>query len=258
MQTILPCTIVYTLPTGRGVSVGRPALCYVTMALILVVEDNEDLAFGLSRSLEDDGHEVEVAHDGAAGVRAAVERRPALVVLDLMLPQMDGYRALETMRVVGLAMPVIILTARGEETDKIRGFRLGADDYVTKPFSVSELLARVAVHLRRTPDAGPRPDEVVHRFGDVAVHTAGRIVTKGGARVALKPREYELLLKLLERPNVVFSRVRLLREVWGHQADVLTRTVDIHVGELRRKLEADPARPRHFITVWKAGYRFEP
>ena len=231
------------------------------MPLILVVEDNEDLAFGLVRSLEDGGYDVATAADGAAAVRVALERRPALVVLDLMLPEMDGYRALEAMRRAGLGMPVLFLTARGEETDKLHGFRLGADDWITKPFSISELLARVAVHLRRAA-AGTlttaAADAMVHRFGDVEVRPAARTVTKGGRPVSLKPREFELLLRFLERPGIVFSRVRLLREVWAAAADVMTRTVDIHVGELRRKLEDDPRNPRHFVTVWKSGYRFDP
>ena len=228
------------------------------MPLILVVEDNADLAFGLSRSLEGEGHDVDIAVNGAEGVRKALERRPALVVLDLMMPEMDGYRALEAMRRGGLTMPVVMLTARGEETDKLHGFRLGADDYVTKPFSVSELLARVAVHLRRASVGAPPDDDVVHRFGDVEVRPAARTVSLRGEAVSLKPREYDLLLRFITRPGIVFTRQKLLREVWEHNADVLTRTVDIHVGELRRKLEDDPTHPRHFITVWKTGYRFDP
>ena len=228
------------------------------MPLILVVEDNTDLAFGLSRSLEGEGYEVDVAVDGADGVRKALARRPALVVLDLMMPEMDGYRALDAMRRGGLTMPVVMLTARGEETDKLHGFRLGADDYVTKPFSVSELLARVAVHLRRAGGAPAPETDVVHRFGGVEVRPAARTVSRHGQAVSLKPREYDLLLAFVSRPGVVFTRQKLLRDVWAHQADVLTRTVDIHVGELRRKLEDDPAQPRHFITVWKTGYRFDP
>jgi DNA-binding response OmpR family regulator len=187
------------------------------MAHILVVEDNEDLAFGLSRSLEGEGHSVCVAPDGATGARLAVERRPALVLLDLMLPGMDGFRTLEAIRRAGLAMPVIILTARGAETDKVHGLRLGADDYVTKPFGLSELMARVAAQLRRAgASAGPAdaPDEVL-RFGAVEIRPAARVVTKGGARVALTPREYDLLLAFVRRPGVVHSRVALLRDVWG-------------------------------------------
>ncbi len=232
------------------------------MAHILVVEDNEDLAFGLSRSLEDAGHSVDVAPDGATGARLAVELRPALVLLDLMLPGQDGFRTLEQIRRAGLTMPVIVLTARSAETDKVHGLRLGADDYVTKPFGLSELMARVAAHLRRAtmppaPGATPDGDEPL-RFADVEIQPAARLVTKGGERVALTPREYDLLVAFARRPGVVHSRVALLRDVWGHAADVQTRTVDIHVGELRRKLEDDPTAPRHFVTVWKAGYRFEP
>jgi DNA-binding response OmpR family regulator len=226
------------------------------MPLILVVEDNEDLAFGLSRSLEAEGHEVEVAADGVRGARLALERRPALVILDLMLPGADGYKTLETMRRAGLTMPVIILTARGEEADKVHGLRLGADDYVTKPFSLSELMARVAAQLRRANVAAPTAP--TYQFSDVEIQPAARVVTRGGERVSLTPREYDLLLAFVQRPGVVLSRAALLREVWGHQADVLTRTVDIHVGELRRKLERDASVPRHLVTVWKAGYRFDP
>jgi two-component system response regulator MtrA len=233
---------------------------------ILIVEDNEDLAFGLRRTLEGEGYEVDVAEDGPSGVRRALELRPPpdLVILDLTLPGLDGFRVLKAMRDGGLGVPVLILTARGEEADKVYGFRLGADDYVTKPFGLSELLARVAALLRRarasappSADAAPAAEELLG-FGDVVVNPAARVVLKRGERVALTPKEFDLLLGLVRRPGVVHSRVSLLREVWGHQADILTRTVDIHVAELRRKLEDVPARPRYFVTVWKAGYRFDP
>ncbi|HYW31374.1 MAG TPA: response regulator transcription factor [Gemmatimonas sp.] len=228
------------------------------MAHILVVEDNEDLAFGLRRSLEGEGHIVDVAPDGTTAIRLATERRPALVLLDIMLPAgMDGFRTLEALRRMGLDAPIIMLTARGAEVDKVHGLRLGADDYVTKPFGLSELMARVGAHLRRAGgwnEAGAAP----YGFSDIEIQPAARVVTKGGVRVALTPREYALLLSLVRTPGVVRTRVSLLRDVWGHAADVLTRTVDIHVGELRRKLEDEPSSPRHFITVWKAGYRFDP
>jgi two-component system, OmpR family, alkaline phosphatase synthesis response regulator PhoP len=233
---------------------------------ILIVEDNEDLAFGLRRTLEGEGYEVDVADDGPTGARRAAELRPDLVILDLTLPGMDGFRVLKTIRDAGLDMPVLVLTARGEEADKVYGFRLGADDYVTKPFGLSELIARVGALLRRArPGAGassataetPAAEEQLH-FGEVAVNPAARVVEKRGERVALTPKEFDLLLALLRRPGVVHSRGSLLREVWGHQPDILTRTVDIHVAELRRKLEDVPARPRYFVTVWKVGYRFDP
>ena len=233
------------------------------MPRLLLVEDNPDLAFGLRTGLEIEGYEVHHAEDGPAGLRMARELTPDLVILDLMLPGMDGYKVLRTLRDEGLEMPVLILTARGEETDKVLGFRIGADDYVVKPCGVLELLARVAALLRR---ANRRPAEVdpavqaaqsVERFGDVEVYDARRTVTKRGDPVALTPKEFDLLVSLIRRRGAVASRSELLREVWGHRAEVATRTVDIHVAELRRKLEDDPAEPRHILTVWKAGYRFE-
>jgi len=229
------------------------------MTRILIVEDNEDLAFGLRRTLEDEGYAVDVAADGLRGSQRARDDKPDLVILDLMLPGMDGYRTLESIRGAGLQMPVIILTARGEEADKVHGFRVGADDYVTKPFGLSELLARVSAQLRRSRlPGGSGAASERYAFSDVEILPSARVVTKGGERVALTPREYDLLLALVQRPGVVLSRVTLLREVWGHQADVMTRTVDIHMGELRKKLEDVAAEPRHFMTVWKAGYRFDP
>jgi DNA-binding response OmpR family regulator len=229
------------------------------MTRILIVEDNEDLAFGLRRTLEDEGYAVEVASDGLRGSQRARDEKPDLVILDLMLPGMDGYRTLESIRGAGLQMPVIILTARGEEADKVHGFRVGADDYVTKPFGLSELLARVSAQLRRSRlPGGSSAASERYSFSDVEITPSARVVTKAGERVALTPREYDLLLALVQRPGVVLSRVTLLREVWGHQADVMTRTVDIHMGELRKKLEDVAAEPRHFMTVWKAGYRFDP
>ena len=228
-------------------------------SIVLVVEDNEDLAFGLSKSLEEAGYDVAVAADGASAIEKAIAIKPSLVVLDLMLPDMSGYDVLKALRQAHVDAPVIILTAKGAETDKLHGFRLGADDYVTKPFSVSEVLARVSVHLRRAAgNADKAEDSQVYRFDDVVVAPAARTVTRGGRFVSLKPREYDLLLHLLEHPGIAYTRQRLLKEVWVHQADVHTRTVDMHVAELRRKLEVDAASPRHLITVWKMGYRFDP
>jgi DNA-binding response OmpR family regulator len=225
------------------------------MTHILLIEDNEDLAFGLQRTLEAEGYEVSVAADGPAGVEAVSRIRPALVILDLMLPGMDGYQVLRAIRQAKHEMPVLILTARGEEADKVVGFRLGADDYVTKPFGLSELLARVNALLRRARAINTPVERLA--FGSVEINIAAHTVTKRGAKVALTPKEFELLVTLLRRPGVVVSRPALLREVWGHQADVLTRTVDIHIAELRRKLEDDPASPRHLVTVWKTGYRLD-
>jgi two-component system, OmpR family, alkaline phosphatase synthesis response regulator PhoP len=225
---------------------------------ILLIEDNTNLAFGLSRSLEAEGFEVEVEGDGAVGLERAIAIKPDLIVLDLMLPGMDGYTVLERLRSAGNRVPVLILTARGEETDKISGFRLGADDYVTKPFSLSELIARVQAILRRARGSEqPAESMIPEQFGSITIDPSSRLVTRGGTQVALTPKEFDLLLTLARRNGAVASRLQLLKEVWGHQAEVMTRTVDIHIAELRRKLEDDPSDPRHILTVWKAGYRLE-
>jgi DNA-binding response OmpR family regulator len=226
------------------------------MASILIVEDNWNLAYGLRNNLEIEGHQVDVAEDGRLGVEAARRSHPDLIILDLMLPVMDGYRVLRTLRGEGLDMPVLILTAKGEEADKVLGFRLGADDYVTKPFGVLELLARVEALLRRSglgPGSGAPTFE---RFGSVEVDAASRSVRREGEEVSLTPKEFDLLLALMRREGQVASRVALLKEVWGHRAAVATRTVDTHVSELRRKLEDVPSSPAHILTVHKAGYRF--
>jgi len=230
------------------------------MTKVLVIEDNANLAFGLTRSLESEGYDVEAAEDGTRGLELARAGSPDLVVLDLMLPGIDGYTILKRLRSEGRDVPVLILTARGEEADKVFGFRLGADDYVTKPFSLSELLARVQAILRRAK-AGDRKgeeDHAVEQFGEVTIDTRARSVKRSLAEVALTPKEFDLLLALVRRRGAVVSRLELLKEVWGHQAEVMTRTVDIHIAELRRKLESDPSTPRHILTVWKAGYRLQP
>lgn len=230
----------------------------LTMPRILIVEDNPDLAYGLKTGLEIEGYDVQVAEDGETGLDRARSWGPDLVMLDLMLPGMDGYRVLRTLREGNSDVPVLILTARGEEADKVLGFRLGADDYVTKPCGVLELLARVGALLRRSRIAERAGADGMERFGSVEINPASRTVTREGTPVALSPKEFDLLLALVRRRGAVASRVELLREVWGHRVEVMTRTVDIHIAELRRKLEHDPSQPRHILTVWKAGYRLEP
>ncbi|HET9986835.1 MAG TPA: response regulator transcription factor [Longimicrobiales bacterium] len=229
------------------------------MATILIIEDNPDLAFGLINNLEIEGHAVELVTNGADGLRRARTLKPDLVVLDLMLPGLNGYGVLKGLREAQMQTPVLILSARGEEADKLRGFRYGADDYVTKPFSLLELLARVDALLRRSR-AGAVADAAaaeVERFGDVEVVLSTRSVRKRGQEVSLPPKAYDLLVALLERRGKVTSRMELLRAVWGHRVAVMTRTVDTHVAELRRKLEDDPANPRYIITVRKSGYRID-
>ncbi len=226
------------------------------MARVLIVEDNRNLAHGLLTNLEFEGHRAEIASDGDAGLQRARSGEHDIVVLDLMLPELDGYRILETLRREGHTVPVLVLTARGDEADKVRGLEIGADDYVTKPFALRELLARVAALLRRSAGrASAGPASAAIRFGDVELDPAIREVRRGGAPVALRPKEYDLLQALARREGRLAERAELLREVWGYHESVLSRTLDTHIGELRRKLEADPSAPRHILTVRKAGYR---
>jgi DNA-binding response OmpR family regulator len=225
---------------------------------ILVVEDNEDLAFGLRNNLEIEGYDVATAKDGKLGLSTFECVRPDLVILDLMLPEMDGFRVLRTLRENGHATPILVLTARGEESDKVRGLRFGADDYVTKPFGLLELLARVEALLRRAQSSRGVADaeaQQIHRFGSVEVDPATRTVRRGRQTVELAPKEFDLLLCLLRAGGSVVPRLRVLREVWGYSSAVVTRTVDTHIAELRRKLEENPSSPRHIITVRKSGYR---
>ena len=234
------------------------------MTAILLVEDNAALAQGLKSNLEFEGYEVVVAataRDALAAV--SPEDRSSrngvafdLVVLDLMLPDADGYRVLRTLRESGDVTPVLILTALGEEADKVRGFRFGADDYVTKPFGLLELLARVDALLRRSRRSVAQEADGVVTFGDARVDLRARQASRRGRPVALRPKEFDLLAALVRREGKVATRHELLREVWGYDPAVVSRTVDTHVAELRRKLERDAAHPVHIVTVLKTGYRF--
>ena len=224
------------------------------MTNILIVEDSEDLAFGLRNNLEFEGYDVTVVHDGKTGLEMATSNPPDLMILDLTLPELDGLNVLERIRKTGSKLPILLLTARQEELDKVRGLKLGADDYVTKPFGLMELLARVEALLRRS--GGERNPQVI-TVGELEIDVAARIVLKGGERVDLAPRELDLLLALIEHRGRVVSRQHLLSEVWGHQGQVVTRTVDTHIAELRRKLEPDTRKPSYIQTARKAGYRFE-
>ena len=224
-------------------------------ARILLVEDNANLAEGVEYNLGLEGYEVRIAENGRIAVQLVKEWQPDLVLLDLMLPELDGYQVLRRIRDDGNRMPVIILSARGEEADKIRGFRLDADQYVTKPFSIAELIERIAALLRRNAHVAVEPPPTRVTFGDVVVDTSCRTVTRAGELLSLTPKAYELLLALIRRNGAVAGRNDLLKEVWGYGAFVMTRTVDTHIAELRRKIEANPAEPEHIVTVWKVGYR---
>lgn len=223
---------------------------------ILIVEDNADLAFGLRTNLEVQGYSVDVAETGPAGLEAATNSGPDLIILDLMLPGMDGLEVLRALRRDGASMPVLILTAKGNEIDKVNGLRLGADDYVTKPFGLMELLARVEALLRRAPKPATENGRL-EGFADIEIDPGSRELTRGGQPVDLTPKEFDLLIALLRRDGAVATRLELMSEVWGHQSAIISRTVDTHIAELRRKLEDDPSRPRHILTVRKSGYRLD-
>ena len=220
-------------------------------AHILVVEDDATLREGLRRVLEKAGYRVDTAIRGVDALKLIREQTFDLVVLDLMLPGLDGTYVLEQARREGFTAPVIILSARNSVEDKIRGLRTGADDYVTKPFDLGELMARIAVRLRAT-----RQSELV-RFGEAVVDLAAQQVIKNGKEVHLTAKEFDLLAFVLANPGRALGRGRILEEVWGAEYSGTRRTVDNFVRALRIKLEDDPERPRHFLTVRARGYRFE-
>ena len=222
------------------------------MARVLVIEDNTDLAYGLRNNLEIEGHEVLVAGDGPAGLEAAAGSKIDLVILDLMLPGLDGFRVLKSLRERDRRTPVLVLTARSEESDRIRGLTTGADDYVVKPFSLPELMARVRAILRRT---SPERIAAVLTAGDIELDRESHRVSRNGRQVHLGPTEFRLLEFLMQSPGRVFSRAQLLDGVWGRNVYVDERTVDVHIGRLRKAMmrgtESDPVR-----TVRGAGYAF--
>jgi DNA-binding response OmpR family regulator len=221
------------------------------MSRILVVEDEPALLRGLQDNLNAESHEVITASDGEAGLRLARDTRPDLIVLDLTLPKMSGYEICRALRSEGLAMPILILTARGEESDRVLGLDLGADDYVTKPFSVRELMARVRALLRR---AQPASTEL--RFADVVIDFNSYSALKNGKTIEMTRKEFGILRYLSSRPGTVVGRDELLNEVWGYDAFPTTRTVDNHIAGIRAKLEQ--GEPRHLITVHGVGYKFVP
>ena len=223
---------------------------------ILLVDDDAALLEVTSIVLASEGYRVLTAEDGIEALRILGRERLDLVVLDIMLPGTDGLTILRQLRAEG-RIPVILLTARADEVDRVVGLELGADDYVVKPFSPRELAARVRNVLRRATPPAVADAERPIEHGTLRIDPATREVHVDGRLVALTPKEFDLLLALVRRRGAVASRLELLKEVWGHQAEVMTRTVDIHIAELRRKLEDDPSTPRHILTVWKAGYRLQ-
>jgi DNA-binding response OmpR family regulator len=226
----------------------------VKTARILVVEDEPNMVAGLRDNFEFEGYEVLTARDGIEGLDLALQESPDLVVLDVMMPRMSGLEVCRRLRAKRASIPIIMLTARGQEIDKVVGLELGADDYVTKPFSIRELLARVKAILRRTAVVPKQQDH--YSFANIEVDLHRRRVLKSGAPLEISSKEFELLQYFLCHSGETLSRDRLLEEVWGYEHYPSTRTVDTHLVRLRQKLEPDPEQPQYFLTVHGTGYRF--
>ena len=227
---------------------------------ILIVEDEKNIVDILSFNLTREGYTALEAYDGEAGLQLALEQDPDLILLDLMLPRKNGFDVCRAIRDAGRTTPIIMLTAREEETDKVLGLELGADDYITKPFSMRELIARVGANIRRTAMAAPSSsaaDAAMPVAGDLAINTDSHQVYRSGKAIDLTQREYELLTFLASHPNKVYSRVDLMEQVWnyGYVGDDV-RTVDVTVRRLREKIESDPANPVYILTRRGAGYYF--
>jgi DNA-binding response OmpR family regulator len=220
---------------------------------VLIIEDDVSMRRALADNFEFAGYAVRTAGDGAAGLEAALAGQADIIILDLMLPKVNGYEICRQVREKGHQTPIIMLTAKGQESDVVLGLNLGADDYVTKPFSVNELLARAAAFLRRR--RGEQPQE--YRFGDCVVNMASRAVSRDGREVPLTPKEFSLLAYLLSRPGRALTRDEILGQVWGRGVFVTHRSVDRCVTTLRDKIEPDPARPTYIKTVRQIGYRFD-
>ncbi len=225
------------------------------MAKILLVEDDRTLLAALQFNLEKDGHDVVAVRDGQDALTSAREAAPDLVILDLLLPGMHGFDVCRALR-RDSTVPIVILSAKTEEVDRIVGLELGADDYVTKPFGMQELISRVRAHLRRAHQAPRSEPERVLVDGDLEVDLDRHAVTRANRAVSLKPKEFELLAFLMRRPGWTFTRDQLLQHVWGYEAFGRTRTVDVHISELRSKIEDDPQHPVRILTVRGTGYRF--
>jgi two-component system alkaline phosphatase synthesis response regulator PhoP len=221
---------------------------------ILIVEDEPDMVLGLKDNFEFEGYEVLTASDGLTGLERARELKPDLMILDIMLPKLSGLEVCKILRGEGFEAPIIMLTARGQEIDKVVGLELGADDYVTKPFSIRELLARTRAILRRTE--GTKKRLARYRFSDVELDFEAYRAKKSGEPLDLSPREFELLRYLIERKGETVSREQLLEDVWGYESYPSTRTVDTHIAKLRAKIGDSGSEPRWIITIHGIGYKF--
>lgn len=224
------------------------------MRRVLIVEDDEAMSVALRDGFEYEGYTVTVAQDGEAGLNLATAERPDLILLDVMLPKMNGLDICKQLRSGGNGVPIIMLTARGQEIDKVLGLKLGADDYITKPFGFMELLARAEAVLRRS--GGQAATLNACRFGDVEVDFKRHEARKAGRSLELSPREFELLAFFFQHRGEVVSREKLLDAVWGYNSIPLTRTVDMHIAKLRKKIEDNPGDPHFIVTVHRLGYKF--
>jgi DNA-binding response OmpR family regulator len=220
----------------------------------LIIEDEPNMVVGLKDSCEYEGYEVAVARDGKEGLEKASTEKPDIILLDVMLPLMSGLDVCRALRSRGIETPILMLTARSQELDKVVGLEVGADDYVTKPFSIKELLARIRAHLRRA--AKQVADIENFTFGDIELNFKKFAALKAGEELDLSAREFEILRYLIRRRGEIVTRDQLLDEVWGYDITPITRTVDNHIARLRQKIEKDPSDPRHIITVHRLGYRF--
>jgi len=226
-------------------------------ANVLVVEDEEALRMTVGDRLRNEGYAVECAADGDAGFEKATQIPFDLIILDVMLPHKSGFDVCHDIRQAGLITPILMLTARGQTSDKVNGLKIGADDYVTKPFNMLELMARVEALLRRAPSR-PVAQTGAFNFGSVHVDLVGTEATRDGQVLNLSAREFQLLRYFIEHRGATLSREELLKQVWGYSADMYTRTVDVHVASLRQKLEDDPKQPKFILTVQGLGYKFKP
>ena len=224
------------------------------MSSILLIEDNRDYAATLRANLEREGYEVSVAPNGVEGLELAKRTAPDMIILDLMLPAMNGFTVLQRLRDEGRDAPVLIMTALGTEEEKLRGFGLGADDYVVKPCGLLEILARVRALLKRAATGGA-PGRPEAQVGDLTIDFGARVVRRDGEEITLRPKEFDLLAALVRHRGRVVSRADLLREVWGYAAGTESRTVETHLAALRERLGDDPQAPRYIVTVRRAGYR---
>jgi two-component system, OmpR family, alkaline phosphatase synthesis response regulator PhoP len=224
---------------------------------ILLIEDEEALRVTLADRLQSENYLVECAADGQEGYEKASQESFDLIILDVMLPKKKGFDVCRDLRNAGIVVPIIMLTARGETVDKVLGLKLGADDYLTKPFEMVELVARIEALLRRASNPSAAEPKV-HQFGGLQVDLRGTTVSRNGKTIPLSAREFQLLRYFVEHPGATLSRDVLLKEVWGYNAEAFTRTVDVHIASLRQKLEDDPKNPSLFVTVLGLGYKFAP